>query len=99
MTLTDAYFEKASTQNHDDSTMQLGLCYLKGIGVKQDYQKAYGIFKDLRTFDDAKANLGYMYHFGLGVEKDYTWAVYYYNQVKYNNEMAMVNLAHLKYLG
>ncbi|HBN84926.1 MAG TPA: hypothetical protein DDZ89_13910, partial [Clostridiales bacterium] len=93
------YFEKAAAQNHDESTMQLGLCYFKGLGVKRDYQKAFAIFKDMRDNKDAKAILGYMYNFGLGIEKDYINAVFYYNQAKYDNEMAMVNLAHLKCLG
>lgn len=54
--------------------------YFDGFGVKQDFEKAFGIYSYLYSQGDSRSAyyLGYMYEWGYGVEKNIEKAVMYY---------------------
>ncbi len=60
----------------------LGKMYHKGLGVKQDYNKAKRLYEQAVNLNDGGAmnSLGNMYYEGLGVKQDYQKAKEYYEQ-------------------
>lgn len=66
-------FVKASEKGDVDNEYYLGLCYYKGLGVKQDYNNAYEWFKKGADKNQALAiyDLSVMYENGLGIKQDY----------------------------
>ena len=71
----DQYFKLKQQGTKDGRYYELGLCYLYGNGVKQDYQKARELFeKDLETGKEAAFDMyaiAWMYAGGYGFEKDF----------------------------
>ena len=62
-------------ENHDnnsDEELKLGLKYLNGEGVKQDYKKAFEWFSKAaeQGNTEAQLHLGQMYYNGEGVNQD-----------------------------
>lgn len=59
-------------KQHDLGLCYLGDMYLRGLGTKQDYSKAFEYYSRAADLcnDIAEYNLGKIYEQGLGVEKD-----------------------------
>ncbi len=75
---------KKSAGKHNDAHAQfvLGHCYLTGIGVEVDFEKAFELFKRSARQGNAYAqyNLGYCYEKGIGVVKDCDKAAQWYTK-------------------
>ena len=79
------YYEKALNGNQGDKAnglFGLGMLYLEGKGVKQDYSKALSYYEQAKALNHAAAavRLGQMYAQGLGVAQDKAKAITYFNQ-------------------
>ena len=73
----------------------LGWMYQKGLGVKQNYNRALFWYSRASKKGDSEAqkNIGWMYHQGLGVKKDYTIAIFWYRKAaNQKNATAQNNL-------
>jgi len=59
-------------QKHPDALFNIGLLYMKGLGVSQSYSEAaeYFIISYAEGHPDAALNLAQFYRQGLGVQKD-----------------------------
>lgn len=68
------WYEKSQSSK---SIMRLGLLYLQGKGVEQDFAKAAEYFghRSLRSNAEASYNLGVLYSKGLGVAQDHEKAI------------------------
>lgn len=69
--------EKLGQQNNIEAIYELGQRYYKGLGVEQDYTKAFNIFKKLfneNNYENALRIIAGMYFYGKGVEVDYVKA-------------------------
>ena len=72
-------FTKAAANGNVVAQTHLGIMYLTGRGVPQDYAKAVELFQKAAAQGDAKAQalLGVMYEHGRGVPRDdaraYAW--------------------------
>ncbi|MFO7660244.1 MAG: tetratricopeptide repeat protein, partial [Candidatus Cloacimonadaceae bacterium] len=55
----------------------LGICYMKGEGVEQDYKRAYSLFQEAakQKYPEAQFQLGVMYYGGEGVQANNKEAV------------------------
>lgn len=56
-----SYYQKAKTQNWPDADFHLGLCYLKGEGVKKDIDKAIDCFNECIHTASGFASHAYLY--------------------------------------
>ncbi|MDH5571334.1 MAG: sel1 repeat family protein [Gammaproteobacteria bacterium] len=76
------YWQPLANQNNPDALYNIGLLYMKGLGVKQDYAKAKKIFKQAAQYGsvDAAYNLGVMYKTGLGAHPSTKDAIYWWKQ-------------------
>ncbi len=75
---------------------RLGYMYKKGLGVKQDYKKAFEWYQKSAEQDNSYAqnNLGYNYEKGFGVEQNYKKAFEWYQKsAEQDNSYAQNNLA------
>ena len=65
-------YRKAAKQDSDATQFSLGVCYVKGDGVPQDYAEAAKWFRLSAEQGNANAqkNLGILYCLGYGVQKD-----------------------------
>ncbi len=77
-----AYWKPLAEKNNPDALYNIGLLYMKGLGVKQDYRAAKHWFKQAAKYGsvDAAYNLGVMYkkrRFGYPSSKD---ALYWWRQ-------------------
>jgi len=63
---------KAAADGNVDAMNTLGVLYVSGRGVSQDYQKAFGWWYKAAMANDADAmfNVGMLYEHGLGVPQD-----------------------------
>jgi hypothetical protein len=79
MAKTIKWREKAGQLGDDISLHALGVMFLNGFGVKQDYKRAAGYYAQAaeRGFAGSQNNLGWMYYNGDGVKKDYGLAIYW----------------------
>ena len=70
----------AASQGHVKAQYNLGVRYHKGLGVKQNYRKAFHFYElaAKQGLDRAQRNLAFLYREGLGVEQDYKKAHYFY---------------------
>ena len=68
------------------SQLILGLTYLKGDGVKQDYNEAFRWFKAAAEQGNYRAQyaIGVCYEYGDGVKQDFKEAYYWY-LISYRN--------------
>ena len=74
------YFKKAEELGYIKGKYGIARSYYYGIGVEQDYEKAYTMFYELMTQyndPDAKYYIGQMYYYGELVKKDYKKAEKY----------------------
>ena len=89
--------EWINTENKTDSILNnLGYAYSKGIGIEQDYKKAFEYYEKAvqKNFALAYNNLGNMYKEGNYVEKNLEKALIYIQKAASNNEKyGMTNLA------
>lgn len=64
------YFKQAALKEHQPAIKELGLCFLHGIGIKQDLKKAINYFKKSRYDAESQYELMKAYFFGYGVTKN-----------------------------
>ncbi len=68
----------AADPKNEDVHVYLGLCYARGLGCTQDYDRAFEQLNMHRTatnkFPDAEYELGLLYLYGRGVTRDYSQA-------------------------
>lgn len=91
---TEELIQQADTGNVD-AQVALGIMYVNGDGVRQDYKKAQFYFVLASEKGDATAqnNLGWMYLQGLGVVQDYSKAEQYFTMAAESGLMlAQANL-------
>ena len=77
------YYYKKSIEAGDTNAMNnLGIMYMNGQGVKQDYKTAKKYFRQAADIGNANAmsQLGMMYMEGQGVKQDYKTAEKYFRQ-------------------
>ena len=77
-----AAFKKAAQQGKPDAQFNLGLMYLNGEGVAQDYVEAKALFEKAAQQDNVRAqvNLARMYAKAKGGAPNYGMAVYWFNK-------------------
>ena len=75
-----AAFRKAADQGKPDAQFNLGLMYLKGEGVPQNYVEAKALFEKAAQQNNVRAqvNLARMYAKAKGVAPNYGMAVYWF---------------------
>ncbi|ORZ28551.1 hypothetical protein BCR41DRAFT_367175 [Lobosporangium transversale] len=77
---------------------KLSYIYYQGLGVSQDYSKAFGWYLKAakQGDDDAQSNLGYMYLEGKGISQDYSKAMdWCFKATEQGNAVAQSNLGHM----
>ena len=82
--------------------MNLGVIYLRGNGVDQNYLKAIEYFELAAKKNNAVAllNLGFIYSFEFGVTRDYLKAIKYFElSAEQNCSESFLNLGYLYYEG
>ena len=81
--LRKQFLEYKAKAEQGDATAQhnLGVCYVTGQGVKQDYAEAVKWYRKAAEQNNAKAqvSLGFCYYNGQGFEKDYAEAYAWFN--------------------
>ncbi len=85
----------AAEQGHADAQFNLGNCYYKGEGVKQDYAEAVSWYRKSaeQGHINAQYNLGLCYENGKGVRQDHAEAVKWYRKsAEQGNAYAQNNL-------
>ena len=72
-------FRRAADQGDAHAQNNLGIMYLNGLGVTQDYRQALELFRRVadQGLAGAQFNLGGMYLNGLGVPRDRNRAIEY----------------------
>lgn len=77
-----AAFKKAADQGKSDAQFNLGLMYLNGEGVAQNYIEAKALFEKAAQQNNVRAqvNLGRMYAKAKGGAPNYGMAVYWFNK-------------------
>ena len=98
------WFQKASDQGDTISRFMLCHAYLAGIGVKQDYQRALSLCRDVAehgstyTSINAQLEMGYIYSDNEGIKPDIEKAIYWFSVAGENGETrAMGKLAEMYY--
>lgn len=92
------WYIKAANLGHIDAQSRLGLMYLSGEGVTQDYSKAFEWYQKAADQDDVLSQffIGSFYHSGIGVKQDYNKAFEWYQKAaKQNNADAQYYLGSL----
>ena len=71
-----------------EATHAVALAYFDGLGVEQDYEKAYELFELAEQYGDPTCQyyLGYMNENGLGTEENLELAKNYYLQGKHDDQ-------------
>lgn len=71
----------AETSDHGFAQYYLGMMYMKGQGVEQDYKNAGKWFRKAseKSIPQAQYKLGELYFKGRGVPKDYEYAYVWFN--------------------
>ena len=66
------YFSRAAEKRDPNGFVNLGACYLSGLGCKQDMELAFQCFRSAAELGHPEAmdNISAMYQFGHGVKKD-----------------------------
>ena len=78
------HWQEGANQNDTLSQFYLGLLYKNGLGINQDYTKAFELFKivSVKGLSEGYYNLGLLYYNGLGTEKNYNKAFINFNIAK-----------------
>jgi len=73
------YFRKAAIQRDPNGFINLGTCYLRGFGCKQDMAMAFSCFKAAAEMGHPEGmdNMSACYQFGHGIEKDGERSLYW----------------------
>ena len=73
-------WQAAARQGHPEAEYNLGLMYLKGLGVPKDPEEAFRWLYDAaeKGFADAQFQVGLMREKGVGVHQDYAQAEVWY---------------------
>ncbi len=90
-------FENAAELGHGPAMVELGMCYLQGMGTAKNEEKAVKYFRAAIKANESngKLDLGYCYEYGLGVKKDPAEAVRWYRAAaEEGNYIAQANLAY-----
>lgn len=98
------YQDNIEAARNGDSNAQnsIGICYTKGNGVPQDYEKAVSWYRKAaeQGNPNAQFNLGLSYSRGEGVTKDLSLAAYWYKKAaKTGLPQAQFNLSICYFLG
>lgn len=96
----EEYLKIAEETSYALAECQVGFCYLEGVGVKRDLEKAFcWCFRAAEHGDwDAQYNLASMYEEGLHVEKDLEKAEYWYQcAVDQGHKLALKKLCTLNH--
>lgn len=98
------YFAKAISLGDYKAKYAVGKMYYEGMGIKNDYEKAYNIFNELATqYNDrwSKYYLGQMYYVGQYVEKSFEKAYNIFNKLvtQYNDRWSKYYLGQMYYFG
>lgn len=74
------WLEKAVSQGHQTAQLHLTAMYRDGIGVDQDYKRAFVLFTHAAEsgYPSAQFSLDVMNWFGNGIKRDYAEAVKWY---------------------
>ena len=69
-------------KNYSRAQARMGWIYERGLGVPQDFEKAFAWYEKatLNGAKDAPAHIGLMYELGYGVQQDYAKAAEYYKR-------------------
>lgn len=62
-------FEKLESSNSLESAL-LGICYFKGLGIRQNYARALELFTSSNRVDLSKFMLAVMEYYGIELKKD-----------------------------
>ena len=79
------YLKKGVELNDFACLLNLGTCYLDGIGVKQNYKKAFELYiksYNTRKTSHALHNIANCYYYGYGTKKDVNMAIKYFKALK-----------------
>ena len=82
-----ALYKRGAKLENDESQVMLGLCYLHGIGIAKDENKAYKLIQEIAVkYDNGEALywLGWFYANGVVVGKDPETAEMYYQKALEN---------------
>ena len=73
------YFQRAAAQHDPNGFINLGTCYLRGFGCKQDMALAFECFKSAAELGHPEGmdNMSACYQFGHGVEKSSERSLYW----------------------
>ena len=73
------YFNRAASQNDPNGFINLGACYLRGLGCKQDMGLAFACFKAAAEagHPEGMDNLSACYQFGHGIRRDDELSLYW----------------------
>ena len=73
------YFQKAAAKRDPNGFINLGTCYLRGFGCKQDMAMAFACFKAAAEagHPEGMDNVSACYQFGHGVKKDNELCLYW----------------------
>lgn len=96
------YFQKLADNQDPLGQYLVGYCYLEGIGVGKDGDKAVKYFEEGVKKGDpyAQNNLGFCYLDGIGVKQDFSVAFKMFQEsAKQDNSTALGNLGYMYELG
>lgn len=96
------YLLLANEIGGEDAKYALAYCYYNGIGVEQDYEKAFDLYLEIAQHDSTRAlnQIGFMYTKGRGVpENDYQAFIYYKRAAELGNAVAQYNVGVSYYNG
>ncbi len=95
------FVDDEEEKNNSNELLELGNKYYNGIGVKQDYKKAFEHFKKCAENGNSQAqcNLAKMYEKGYGVKEDFEEAVKWYKKsAEKGNKYAKDSLKFYKFI-
>ncbi len=81
------YFNEAYARENYWASDMMGTCYLKGLGIEQDYAKAKQEFERYPGEPLAIIGLGIIYAYGLGVPADVDKAMEYWDKIPTHPEV------------
>ena len=75
-------FQKATDKGDPNGKLELGECYLHGMGVITDEKRGLDLVREVADSGNSRAmgEMGYCYSQGLGVPKDFNAAFQWYNK-------------------
>ena len=82
------WYQLACKQGNAEAMNNLGMKYVRGLGVEKDENKAFQLIMESALRDNPKAmnNLGYFYFDGVGCQRNTTKAMEWFQKAKENGE-------------